>query len=246
MVKEKKIFLVSCCIFANLGHNGTMSSDAISLTVSAYVRLRSDILACRLPPDRKLKIQELSQYLAVSPSVVREALSRLSAESLVVAEPQRGFRVAPINAEDVRDLTAVRIDIELKCLRRAMSEGDLAWEAAIVAARHELVRTPYDLRDLSDEWTAVHAKFHHALVAGCGSPWLLRIWEQLFVQGERYRRINVMMSREDRDLRAEHSMIAQAVLDRDIALTTELMSEHLRLTETLTLQSLMSQDAAVA
>jgi DNA-binding GntR family transcriptional regulator len=223
-----------------------MSSDTTSLTVSVYSRLRSDILAGRLPPGRKLKIQGLSDRLGVSPSVVREALSRLSAESLVLAEPQRGFRVSPINAADVRDLTAVRTDIELKCLRSAISEGGLSWETAIVAARHELVGTPYDIHDLSDGWTEAHAKFHYALVAACDSPWLLRIREQLFVQGERYRRINIRMSHEGRDLRVEHSELAQAVLNRDTPLATELMREHLRLTETLTLQSLMSADTAVA
>ena len=225
---------------------GGMPQDATSLTVSAYVRLRSDILAGRLPADGKLKIQDLAQYLGVSPSVVREALSRLSAEALVIAEPQRGFRVAPINAADVSDLTAVRIDIELKCMHRAMKLGGLKWEAAIVAADHELSHTPHDIRDLGDDWMIAHAKFHAALVAACDSPWLLRIREQLFVQGERYRRINVRMSRADRDLRAEHSALAQAILGRDVKLATDLMTEHLRLTEVLTLQSLKLQDAAVA
>ena len=72
------------------------------------------------------------------------------------------------------------------------------------------------------------------------------IREQLFVQGERYRRINIRMSHEGRDLRVEHSELAQAVLNRNTPLATELMREHLRLTETLTLQSLMSADTAVA
>jgi DNA-binding GntR family transcriptional regulator len=220
--------------------------DSTSRTISAYQRVRSDILAGRLQPDRKLRIQELATSLDVSPSVVREALSRLSAESLVIAEPQRGFRVAPINADDVRDLTQVRIDIELKCLRRAMGEGDVSWEAAIVAANHALTRTPYDLNDVGDEWTLAHAKFHYALVAACDSPWLLRIREQLFVQGERYRRINIRMSDDGRDLRAEHSRLAEAVLARDVKLASERMTEHLRLTETLTLQSLRLQEAAVA
>jgi DNA-binding GntR family transcriptional regulator len=210
-------------------------SDSTSRTVCAYHQVRSDILAGRLEPDRKLRIQELAASLDVSPSVVREALSRLSAESLVIAEPQRGFRVSPINAEDVRDLTQVRIDIEFKCLRRAMSEGDVSWEAGIVAANHALMRTPYDFNDIGDDWTAAHAKFHFALVAACDSPWLLRIREQLFVQGERYRRINIRMSDDSRDLRAEHTRLAG-----------ERMTEHLRLTETLTLQSLRSQEAVVA
>jgi DNA-binding GntR family transcriptional regulator len=113
-----------------------------------------------------------------------------------------------------------------------------------VAARHQLVKTPYDINNLSDEWTVAHAKFHASLVAACDSPWLLRIREQLFTQGERYRRINIRMSHVGRDLRDEHSEIAQAVLNRDVPHATKLMTEHLRLTETLTLKSLSADVAA--
>ena len=108
--------------------------NAKTLTISAYQSIRSDILAGRLEPGRKLRIQELVERLEVSPSVIREALSRLSAETFVVAEPQRGFRVAAIDVEDVRDLTDVRVDIEAKCLRQSITNGDLKWETEIVAA----------------------------------------------------------------------------------------------------------------
>ena len=66
------------------------------------------------------------------------------------------------------------------------------------------------------------------------------------MQGERYRRINIRMSADDRDLRAEHTQLAEAVLSGDVTLATERMTEHLRLTETLTLQSLQMEQAAVA
>jgi DNA-binding GntR family transcriptional regulator len=238
-ILEKRLHSLEC-----LAHFGAMSPDSTSLTYSAYKRLRSEILAGRLPAERKLKIHDLSSWLSVSPSVVREALSRLSAESLVVAEPQRGFRVAPVTAEDVSDLTEVRIDIETKCLRRAMSVGGMAWEVGIVAAQHELIRTPYSVEDLSDEWTEAHAKFHRALVAACDSQWLLKIREQLFIQGERYRRINIRMSGEGRNLKGEHEEIAAAVVARDVPRAVDLMTAHLRVTETLTLQSL--KDSAPA
>jgi len=220
-------------------------STGKSLTESAYQAIRSDILAGRLEPGRKLRIQDLVDRLQVSPSVIREALSKLSAESLVMAEPQRGFRVTAIDMEDVRDLTAVRIDIEAKCLRQAISAGDLKWESDIVAAFHALAHTPYRTDAISDDWSAAHAIFHASLVAACKSRWLLRIREQLFAQADRYRQINIRSSTSDRDVVGEHSRIADAVLCRDENLAIERMTAHLRATEVLTLRSLESKQVGV-
>ncbi|MFZ6648596.1 GntR family transcriptional regulator [Undibacterium sp. TJN25] len=209
-----------------------------SLTVSIYKRLQADVLAGRLAPGDKLKIHDLSEQMDVSPGVVREALSRLASESIVVASPQRGFRVAPISAEDVRDLTQARIEIERSCLRRSLTNGDVAWEAAILAALHRLSHTPHEAADLSEPWADTHAQFHKSLVDACDSKWLLKVREQLFVQAERYRRINTRLSADIRDLRAEHEEIAKLAISRDVERTCEMMEHHLKLTETLTLQML--------
>src|SRR6201999_1825607 len=90
-------------------HRPLAVSKESNLTQLAHDRLRADLLACRLKPGERLIINQLCQYLDVSLGAVREALSRLSSEGLVIAEPQRGFRVAPISAEDLKDLTAARL-----------------------------------------------------------------------------------------------------------------------------------------
>lgn len=87
-------------------------SAAKSLTEACYAVLRHELVSCHLRPGERLKIQELSRRLRVSPSAIREALSRLVAEGLVVAEAQKGFRVAPISRFDLQDLTRTRIAIE--------------------------------------------------------------------------------------------------------------------------------------
>ena len=57
--------------------------------------MRADLLACRIPPGSRLKIQDLCDRFSVSLGAIREALSRLTSDGLVVSEPQRGFRAAP-------------------------------------------------------------------------------------------------------------------------------------------------------
>lgn len=211
-----------------------------SLTHDAYERLRADLLACRLQPGARLRINDLCQALSVSLSAVREALSRLTSEGLVIAEPQRGFRAAPISAAELRDLTGVRAQIEGLCLERAIVAGDVGWEAGLVATFHRLSRTPEretgDEQRMSEAWSVAHCAFHSALVSGCDSPWLLRLRETLYAQSERYRRLSVPMGGTARNLRQEHQEIMDAALARDAGRAKALMAEHLELTTALLLQ----------
>lgn len=201
-----------------------------SLTENAHAVLRADILACRLVPGARLKIAELCQQLDVSLGAVREALSRLSAEGLVESEAQKGFRVAPVSADDLDDLTRTRIEIETLCLRRAIAHGGVEWETRIVGAMHRLSRTPEraegDEQRVSDAWATAHADFHFALVEACDSPWMLRLETLLSTQAERYRRLSVPAAPRPRNLEGEHRAIMDAVLARNAELACRLIADH--------------------
>ena len=211
-----------------------------SLTQAAYERLRADLLACRLRPGARLKINELCQTLSVSLSAVREALARLTSEGLVIAEPQRGFRATPISAADLSDVTQVRIQIECLCLERALALGDIAWESELVACFHRLSRTPErDLQDperMSEPWSVAHAGFHRALVSACDSAWLLRLREILYAQSERYRRLSIPLAEVERDLSREHEALLKAALARDVQRSGMLLTQHIELTTQILLK----------
>lgn len=215
--------------------------DAKSLTTGVYERIRSDILTCRLLPGRKLKINDLCIQHGVSLGAVREALSRLTAEGLVVAEAQRGFQVAPVSSEDLADLTRARIEIEALCLRRAIELGDVAWEARVLGADHVLARLPeHDPDDpdrMNEAWSKAHADFHAILADACASPWLLRLRGMLYEQSERYRRLSVPAGRAERDIPGEHRAIVSAVLARDADAAVAALTDHLSATTRILLST---------
>jgi DNA-binding GntR family transcriptional regulator len=210
------------------------NSSASSLGQSAYLRLRSDLLSGKLAPGIKLKIADLAESHGISSAGIREALSRLAAEGLAIAEPQKGFRATPLSEVELRDLTMVRSRIEGLCLERAIELGDLAWEADIAAAIHRLSRVPEQAADREPAfgvaWSAAHAAFHASLVAACDSPWLLRLRDQLWWHSERYRQASVAVAGEARDIRKEHEDLAAAVLAREVRRAVTLMETHLKLT----------------
>ena len=212
-----------------------------TLTEDVYRRLRADLLACRLLPGQKLKIEELCERLEAGSSAVREALSRLAADGFVVLEPQRGFRVTPLSIAELRDLTGVRCRIESMCIRDAIAHGDIDWETGVIAALHRMSRTPErtddDPKRYSDAFAVAHTAFHQALVAACPSPWLLRLRSQLSAQHERYRWLSKPLARVERDLEAEHGGIAGAAIARRADEAAERLIAHLQLTAEIILTS---------
>ena len=217
---------------------------ARSQTEGVYAQLRADVLTCRLEPGMKLYINELCDRYAASLSAVREALSRLTADSLVVAEPQKGFRVAPISRDDLIDLSRTRAKIEAICLREAVEKGDVTWETQVLAAHHFLARTPMrrpsDPALLSKEWDIRHNEFHMALASGCGSPTLMRIRQSLFEQSERYRFLSFPVDYGKRDVAAEHQAICDAALRRDPEGVAQLIAMHIERTAQTILTAMAS------
>jgi DNA-binding GntR family transcriptional regulator len=209
-----------------------------TLAERAFRLLRNDILNGRLAPDARLRINLLQQRYGLGLSPLREALLRLSSEGLVVAQGQRGFAVAPVSLAELQDQTVARKCLDIAALKQSMEQGDADWEAQVMAANHLLARTPLptDANDITAArlWEERHRAFHRALIAGCGSQWLMRLHNQLVDQIERYRTMRILHHHEAaaqvRDVVAEHAAITNAVLGREVAKAAELMDRHISAT----------------
>lgn len=166
---------------------------------------------------------------------MREALSRLAQEGLVRADERRGFRVAAISAEDLADITRMRVMLDVPALREAIAHGDDAWEASILAAFHRLEKVESRLGDgpvvLDDAWSELHRGFHLALVAACPSERQLSWSASLFDQAERYRRFSARFRKTARRKSNEHRKIMDATLRRDADTACAMLEEHILSTQ---------------
>lgn len=206
-----------------------MSDADKTLAQAAFRRLRNDILAGRLSADRKLRLVELGETYAIGLGPLREALSRLASTGLVVAEGQRGFRVAPVSASNLLDLMKTRILIEAIALRLSIALGDLDWESEVLAAHHRLVGAGRAARQpiyLDETWQKRHREYHMILLAGAGHGYLTENCAAMFDLTDRYRHIYAVAASEERDVEVEHEAITQAILARDAQRAINLTEMH--------------------
>lgn len=202
-----------------------------------YQKLRHDILKGELKPGQKLQIDLVSTRYGVGTNPVREALNRLSSERLVDLRDQRGFFVPPISVERLRELVKTRCWLEGKAVEESIANRDQAWEDRLILAYHHLSRTPWNLPDGSlagnPEWEDRHRAFHRALIAACGSTWLIGFCNDLMDQAERYRHIAMSSVYPNRIGNDEHRAIMDAALDGDAPLAQQRLAAHYELTLTI-------------
>jgi len=202
-----------------------------TLNASALTQIRSDIIACRLMPNERLRVEALRERYGMGASPIREALMRLEAEGIVELEQNKGFKVSEVSLENLLDLMQTRIEIESVALRWSLEKGGVEWEANLLSAFHRLSRQrkvdPLNPDAISQAWSTEHTDFHTALVSACKAPTLLSIRSRLFEKADRYVALSIMSNGPLRDDVTEHKQLMRAALNRDLDKTLELNRLHI-------------------
>jgi len=196
-------------------------------------RLRTDIVSSVFAPKTRLKFADMTKRYDVGIGTLREALSQLSSEGFVTVEAGKGFKVAPVSAEELIEITDHFITFEKRAVREAIEHGDEDWEANIVAVHHRLSlieSLPWERRmERHSEWVERHREFHESIVAACQGKWLFRLRSIMFDQLDRYRFVT---KRAPKGLGGrkfeEHRDIMAATLARDADLASDLIEKHIR------------------
>jgi DNA-binding GntR family transcriptional regulator len=128
--------------------------ELLGSAVAAAVR--DQIMSGEISPGDRLALAPLSAQMGMSITPVREALLLLSQDGWLIHEAHRGFRVAPIDREDVRDTYVVWATSEREMARRAttrLTDPDL----------RKLREVDGQLRDLRDHHTDLALALNHQL-----------------------------------------------------------------------------------
>jgi GntR family transcriptional regulator, carbon starvation induced regulator len=209
-----------------------VGDGAGTLTETVVERIRQDIILGDLPPASRLKLEKLSKVYGASINTLREALSRLAADGLVVAEGQRGFAVLPVSTEDLRDITQMRQLLECHALRQSIEAADLDWEARVVGAYHKLSKVEAlveaDPDRYGEQWEQYNHEYHDALISNARSRWLRIFHEAMYNHSTRYRMLSLKTKPFPRAQSAqEHKELLDAALARDADRAVAILAAHI-------------------
>jgi len=204
------------------------SLDHDAVGEKTYRRIRTDIVFGRLAPGARLRLDRMRADYGVSVGTLRELLSRLASEGLVVAEGQRGFEVAPVSARAFHEIAALRLLLECHAIAQSFAAGDMDWEGRVVAAHHKLawIETRLQAREPADgeTWKRYDFEFHHALISACGSETLLEAHAPVY---DKYLRYLMIAGTFRGEIAArEHRTLLDCALNRDAAAAVDILRAH--------------------
>lgn len=209
---------------------GALPADAAEpaarghFTRSAYDRIRSAILECRLLPGLALSEQALSDELQVSRAPVRDALRQLAAEHLIEVLPQRGTYVALLDPQRIRDAIFVREVIEC----RAAALAARAPPAQRKALRQPLQRQARASRagDYASHLQA-DEELHRGILLLAGHP---HAWPALRLARtgmNRVRHLAIEAVDSPRIAVDQHRLIVDAIIEGDARAASRHMRAHI-------------------
>ncbi|HYY10628.1 MAG TPA: GntR family transcriptional regulator [Kineosporiaceae bacterium] len=198
-----------------------------ALSDDVYDAIKSQLLSNQLPPGGRINIDELRRDLGVSNTPIRQALSRLEAEGLVVKEPFRGYAASDfLGLERLLQVYELRSVLEpgvaaLAAVRRSQDQvEELAGLAVMPQVQpNEELKTVQIAHDMD-------ARFHLSIAECTGNPQLVEHVHRVHERQLPFRYFTRHVSDRSR-ANEEHLAVVAAIRAGDGPAAEEAMRRHI-------------------
>lgn len=211
-----------------------------NMTDAVYDTLREAILTRRFPPGQRLHVDELRQQLGVSRTPLKDALNRLALQGLVRVAPRYGTFVSELRADEMAEITDVRLVLELHAVELGVpriSRGQLRQMNACVEAMRKTVTPQGNITDHMAFIASDH-DFHHVILEAAGNHKLAEMYETLNVHIQVARVYYMATDKRAQLVCSEHESILRAYEAHSIPEAKAALSTHLDTARRATLERL--------
>jgi DNA-binding GntR family transcriptional regulator len=191
-----------------------------------YGVLRAAILDGTIPPGGQLRERDIATDLGISRSPLREALTRLEEEGLIVKFAFRGAFVAEVSAQDVAEIASIRLLVEPYA-------GELALAALRGPERPTLTRAIEEFQRAAEENDIpasidAHLQFHRLFYDLSGHSVLRGLWNGWETKLRLYLSVDHRSYSDLHDIAVEHEKLAAVALEGDTEVFRQELANHFR------------------
>jgi len=200
----------------------TTSRTRPQLGDEAASYLRDQITSGILPPGTHVRPEVIATELGISSTPAREALQALRAEGFLDLAPRRGFTVARITGDDIRDMFLVQAFVAGELAARAATNADDAFVERL-SAIHDDLTVAAERGDLTALEEQNHL-FHRGINLASGAPklaWVIQLLSR-YAPSRFYATIEGWPQTTIDD----HSGILEAIRSGDPERAREVMRSH--------------------
>lgn len=193
-----------------------MSSPTPAMWAVVYERLRERIQNLDLAPGTKLSEATLAAEFGVSPTPVRDALSRLSQEGLIEVARARGYTVAPLTVADIRDICDARFALEagiITLVSERMTDEHAERLYALSARTGDVSLNAVELIKRNQE-------FHVGVAQATGSPRIVASIRRVMDESTRIFHLGLGTFAEH-GMRPDHDQLIEALRAGDLQAAVE-------------------------
>jgi len=197
-----------------------------SVSEVLYERLREGILTGLFPPGGVLRQEELARRLGASRVPLREAMTRLEVEGLVVLRPRRGYAVLSLDRSEIEEIFELRAAVEehlAGVAAETRTDNDiLAVSQALSRMERITARSP----NQTDKWLDANSEFHDRLLASAHRRHAGRFATMLRDQVEPYIRVEINLTKDVQQAETEHRAMFEALEAGDAKRLRKLCRQH--------------------
>lgn len=206
--------------------SGRQLTRPSALVVDVYNAILERITSLEIPPGAKITIDNLARELGVSQTPIREALSRLESEGLVLKTFLVGYSAAPrLNRAQVEQVFEMRLLLEPAAAAKAVAHLGDADQKALQALNKEMLNLRENPSPAYNEYARMDTQFHAVIATKSGNALLAEALAKLHTQVHIFRL--GFPARLSAAAVAEHAEILKALLQGNARASKNAMKAHI-------------------
>ncbi|TBW41038.1 GntR family transcriptional regulator [Siculibacillus lacustris] len=193
-----------------------------SASAVIYDSLREAINAGDLAEGQSLRQDAIAKLFNVSRIPVREALTRLEEQGLVVTQRYRGAVVARQSVEEIAEIFEFRALLEPEVIARSVERM-----SAATLERARAACEAFAAEREPGRWGDLNRAFHATLYEDAGRPYYLQVVNAALDRVDRHLRAQLVLTDGMDQARREHLAIFEACARRDAVTAARLTRDHI-------------------